>query len=229
MISHFYLCMLLPPTCFAFLYLFTGPHPQCWILAWAQRCVCQSYQRCVSPNGQCVSGCNPLGWRGTETPWQQQVTPALKASWLSHISKCTFMCGGLKLKSLWHLPITFLSTKNSSSLFLLSQNSAVFQKHQKDLEDLYQCMGDIFPCFSFIALNVFPQVPCKTALQMSLHDSGYAEGSGFLVTLLSFIPLPFYVFFYRSEWQCTSTAQRHKLQYIRFGYADNLILWVRLN
>uniref|UniRef100_A0A3B4UR09 receptor protein-tyrosine kinase n=1 Tax=Seriola dumerili TaxID=41447 RepID=A0A3B4UR09_SERDU len=39
------------------------------------------------------SGCSPSGWRGTETLWRQQDTPALTAYWLSHTSKCTLENG----------------------------------------------------------------------------------------------------------------------------------------
>lgn len=67
------------------------PQAQYWSQGWVQRCVCRSYRRCVCPSGRCVSGCSPLGWRGTETPLQQRVTPALTVFWVSHTSKCTFM------------------------------------------------------------------------------------------------------------------------------------------
>lgn len=67
------------------------PQTQYWSQGWVQRCVWRSYRRCVCPSGRCVSGCSPLGWRGTETPLQQRVTPALTVFWLSHTSKCTFM------------------------------------------------------------------------------------------------------------------------------------------
>lgn len=124
MISRSYFSILPPPTSLALTvsHVFKDPQPPCWSQGWVQRCVYQSYRRCACQSGRCVCGCSPSAWRGTETPWQQQDTPALTGSWLSHTSKRTFMWKWMEVRVVHRSQCKNMSCTNSYILAFTQQS-----------------------------------------------------------------------------------------------------------